>query len=98
MLKTLITAAALLLLPSVALGSTHQEAFEDSEQCEVDGGIFRGPSGWDFYCSTPDQLEACESVSELLDCSDMSAEACDVAMGRVYEACLIIADRTGAVR
>lgn len=78
-------------------GMAKAQALDESEACEVDGGVFQGPEGWTSYCSSRQQLLACEFASELVDCSERSDESCDVAMGEVYEACLVLAWRTGAV-
>jgi hypothetical protein len=82
----------------LASAETYQAAIEDADQCEVDGGVFLGPQGWDHYCADSRQLAACEEVSTWLDCSALTADACDAAMGRIYTSCLVIADRTGAVK
>lgn len=78
---------------------SRQAALEDSEQCEVDGGFYQKLDGsWDFYCNTAFHLDVCEELSNTIDCLTMSADACDVAMGDVYEGCLALAGMTGAVK
>ena len=54
--------------------------------------VLVGPSGERVGWCVPDSVaEGCIEVSSLLDCSDMSDEACDVTMGVMFEACVQLA-------
>ncbi len=74
--------------------AAYRVAFDATAECPVDGGVTLVDDQWVAYCSTVEQMQACEDVSSLVDCMAYpDADSCDVAMGKVYEACLVIADR-----
>lgn len=76
--------------------SLRSTALEASELCDVDGGVFQATSGaWVSYCNTSAELAFCEELSSTIDCSAMTADVCDTAMGDVFEGCLALSGMTG---
>jgi len=67
------------------------DARADADTCDTNyAEVVRSYDGWEAYCVPDDVAEGCIDVSSLLDCSLMSAGACDDAMGRMFEACLTL--------
>lgn len=70
---------------------SYLEARIDADACDTNyGEVVRVRDGWEAYCVPDDVAEGCIEVSSLLDCSLMSAAACDEAMGSMFEACLTL--------
>lgn len=68
---------------------SYAEARVDADACDTNyGEVVRVRGGFEAYCVPDDVAEGCIGVSSLLDCSLMSAAACDKAMGSMFEACL----------
>ena len=69
---------------------------DSCEVIELQNGTFEAQCDGEAF---PAWVAACSDwVETALDCSDLSPEACDDAMGQMYEACMVIAVNTGAVR
>lgn len=84
---------------AVDVWGSREQALAASRLCDVDGGFYQAPSDeWVSYCNTARELDVCEDLSNQVECGAMSAEACDMAMGDVYEGCLALAGMTGAVK
>ncbi len=67
------------------------EARVDADACDTNyGEVVRVRGGFEAYCVPDDVAEGCIDVSSLLDCSLMSAEACDETMGSMFDACLTL--------
>lgn len=66
------------------------------EVIELENGTFEAQCDTEAF---PEETQACEDwVETALDCTDLSPLACDTAMGQMYEACMVIAIHTGAVK
>lgn len=73
------------------LAFSYAEARADADMCDTNyGEVVRVRGGFEAYCVPDDVAEGCIDVSSLLDCSLMSASACDEAMGSMFEACLAL--------
>jgi hypothetical protein len=69
----------------------YSQARVEADACETNyGEVVRVSGGFVAYCVPDDVAEGCIDVSSLLDCSLMSAESCDEAMGRMFGACLAL--------
>lgn len=73
------------------LALSYAEARADANVCDTNyGEVIRVRGGFEAYCVPDDVAEGCIDVSSLLDCSLMSASACDEVMGSMFEACLTL--------
>lgn len=93
---------ALLLTGAAAAdsqGQSYAEAAADAAACDTNyGEVVRTAHGYEAYCVPDESAEACIEVSSLLDCSALSADACDDAMGSMFAACVVLYRSAEAVR